>query len=506
MSTVSISYKDLKNASSEANSVAKKFDSYANSLESKVYNKLKNYDGQWTSGLSNAYNKIGIKISDLRDQHDKYTKFSGDLSGLKEKCDDVDKSVKSKVSSLTASFKDAYGIKSNVVVNQINYFFTWIGNETAFGRWLGDKKDAVVAKKDYLKQCISEWYNYEGGKEALLGCLTGLSEIFAAVATVVYTISTGGALLTIIAGVVAGVIAISNGVANIINENKAYVATLKGDPATGRRRSEINKWQDYLRSSFAFGDSGENYEYNKFYNDLAVGIDVTVIVCTVITAANSAGKFLKNTYKWATGDIAKVKDITMKQVFSKDSFAAFKTKSYNIWTSFKKNKGLFIKNFCVSRYQDFGKNIKSEYFDFHKSNGKSNLKGSIKSIKNMLSIPKDITKDLSTGEFNLFELGVDKVLLPGLTVFSVKSTENIPVIDNQINFKPKSKIDKVTVSDIKGLFEKGGKIGKSTIKLIDDGSKINKDVLDKLNLSCDINISIPDVNIPNVDLPVLRAA
>lgn len=49
MSTASISYSSLKDASSEAKAVAKKLDKYADSLYSNVYKKLNKYDGSWNS-------------------------------------------------------------------------------------------------------------------------------------------------------------------------------------------------------------------------------------------------------------------------------------------------------------------------------------------------------------------------------------------------------------------------------------------------------------------------
>lgn len=273
MSTASISYSSLKDASNEAKDVAKKLDKYADSLYDNVYKKLNNYDGTWTSNLTTARSKTNAKISELRTEQGKYEAYATDLIELRDKCSEVDKAVRSKVSSLTATFKENHGIRNSKIENAISYFFTGLGNETAFGRWLGGKKDDLDTVTNYFKDSIKEWYNYEGGKELIKGVLVGLLEVAIGVLAIVGAILSGGTLLVIIAGVVGGIIAVANGVANIWNEKKAYSTTQDGDPATGRRRSEVNTWQDYLRSSFAFGDSGENYHYNEFYNGLATGID-----------------------------------------------------------------------------------------------------------------------------------------------------------------------------------------------------------------------------------------
>ena len=504
MSTASISYSSLKDASSEAKAVAKKLDKYADSLYSNVYKKLNKYDGSWNSNVSTASSKTNAKISELRSEQSRYETYATDLIDLRDECKEVDKAVKSKVSSLTASFKEAHGIRNSKVENAISYFFTGLGNETAFGRWLGGKKDDFDSGMNYFKDSIKEWYNYEGGKELITGVLVGLLEVAIGVLAIVGAILSGGALLVVIAGVVGGIIAVANGVANIWNESKAYSSTKNGDPATGRRRSEINSWQDYLRSSFIFGDSGENYHYNEFYNGLATGIDIVNLACTVVTVVSSAGKLLKNGYKWATGNAAKVKDITLKQVFSKDTFTAFKGKFADIKAAFQARGWASVKDLGGQMFKDFGRNLKGEFFDFFETNGDFNWKGAVSSIKNMLSIPKDILSDGFTIS-NIGKIGLTSIVLPGLTAFTVNSVDGTIISGDggQLQF---DFTDKVTVNDITGLFEKGGKIGSSIGDLTSSDSVINVDVMDKLTNSCNINISIPEVYIPNIEMPVLRAA
>jgi len=504
MSTASISYSSLKDASNEAKAVAKKLDKYADSLYSNVYKKLNKYDGSWNSNVSTASSKTNAKISELRSEQSRYETYATDLIDLRDECKEVDKAVKSKVSSLTASFKEAHGIRNSKVENAISYFFTGLGNETAFGRWLGGKKDDFDSGMNYFKDSIKEWYNYEGGKELITGVLVGLLEVAIGVLAIVGAILSGGALLVVIAGVVGGIIAVANGVANIWNESKAYSSTKNGDPATGRRRSEINSWQDYLRSSFIFGDSGENYHYNEFYNGLATGIDIVNLACTVVTVVSSAGKLLKNGYKWATGNAAKVKDITLKQVFSKDTFTAFKGKFADIKAAFQARGWASVKDLGGQMFKDFGRNLKGEFFDFFETNGDFNWKGAVSSIKNMLSIPKDILSDGFTIS-NIGKIGLTSIVLPGLTAFTVNSVDGTIISGDggQLQF---DFTDKVTVNDITGLFEKGGKIGSSIGDLTSSDSVINVDVMDKLTNSCNINISIPEVYIPNIEMPVLRVA
>lgn len=505
MSMVAISYGSLKDASSESNAVAKKLDQYADSLYNNVYRKLESYNGNWSSNLSTAKSKTNAKITELRNEQSKYEAYAADLIELRDECEEVDKAVKSKVSSLTASFKEAHGIRNSHVENAISYFFTGLGNDTAFGRWLGDKKDEFDSGMNYIKDTIKEWYNFEGGKELLKGVLVGALEVAIGVLAIVGAILSGGVLVAI-AGVVAGIITAANGFANIWNEQKAYSATQQNDPATGRRRSEIDTWQDYLRSSFIFGDDGEKYKYNEFYNGLATGIDVVNTACTVVTLANSLGSLLKNGYKWATGSAANLKDITMKQIFSKDTLTKFKTKFSDIKAAFHSKGWTTAKDLGGRMLKNFGQNLKKEFWDFTSANGDFNAEGAASSLKNMLTIPKELLKEGVTLS-NLANLGINNVLFPGLTAFTVNSTDGTVVTgtDGQLQFDFTEKVNFQTMTS---LFKDGSEVTTTMKDLFtnDSGIDINREVLDKLSSSCDISISIPEIDMPEINLPLGRAA
>ena len=510
MSIASISYSSLKDASNEAKSVAKKLDKYADSLYDNVYKKLNKYDGIWTSNLSTAKSKTNDKISELRSEQSRYETYATDLIDLRDECKEVDKAVKSRVSSLTASFNDAHGIRNSKVENAISYFFTSLGNETAFGRWLGGKKDDFDSGMNYFKDSIKEWYNYEGGKELIKGMLVVVLEVAIAIAGAVVAVLTfiggaitGGAILVLVAALVGAAIALQNALTNYENEKAGYAARQNNDPATGMRRSEINSYTDYLRSSYMFGDDGETYHYNKFYNGLAIGIDIVNLACTVVTVVSSAGKLLKNGFKWATGSNAKLSDIKISQVFSKDTLSAFKGKFIDIKEAFKMNGWQAAKDFGSQMFKDMGRNIKGEFFDFFETNGDFNMKGAISSIKNMISIPKDILSD-GFNASNIFKVGLTSVVFPALTVFSVDSTDATIVTgeDGQLQW---DFTEKITFSDFFSLGEKGWKLGSDLIKGMSSDSIVNVDVMDKLDGVSNIDISIPEVYIPNIEMPVIRA-
>lgn len=502
MSTVSISYSSLIAASDEAGAVAKKLDKYADALENKVYKKLSKYDGEWSSNVSTALSKTDNKITELRDEQSRYEAYASDLKDLKDECIAVDKAVRSSVSALTASFKERNGIRNSKVENAISYFFTGLKNETAFGRWLDRKGDEYKAGTSYIKSCIKEWYNYEGGKEVVKGILVGVLEVAIAILSIAGAILSGGLLAVV--GVVAGLIALANGIMNIYNETKAYAATQDGDPATGKRRSKINTCQDYLRSSYIFGDDGATYEYNEFYNGLALGIDIVNFVCTVITVVSSCGKLIKNGYKWATGDAAKIKDIKWSKIFSKETGVAIKGKFVDIGKAFKARRLSVLKDFGGQMLKDFGRNFKGEFLNFKEINGSLNWKGIVGSVKNMLGVTKDLVSD-GFSISNICKVGFKSVVLPSLTAFTINST-NATLIDDGTGQMKLDFTDKVTINSIVGIPKSGWKVWKSFEGFALGETSIDIDLLNKLSTSCPVSIAIPEITVPNIEMPVLRVA
>ena len=490
MSTAAISYSSLGDAASEAKDVAKKLDKYADSINKSVYKKLSNYGGSWTDNITNARSKANSKINELRDEAGKYRDYAEDLKDLKKECERVDEAVKTKVFSLTASFKANHDIKNNHVVNQLGYLFTSIGNSTSGGRWLNTKVDEFQKGRDYLKQCIEDWYDYEGGKEFLKGIAVAALEIAIAVlgvlAVVLGTVTGVWAVVVAIAAVVGGVIAAVNGVVNLVYEFKA-LGYADDDPATARRNSNINSMQEEWRVKT---DS-------EAFHIAAGTLDVINIVCSVITLIDSGIKFVSGGIKW-------VKQTDFKKIFAKENFKSIK----DIALAFKQGG---INAFEVLK-DDFLFNLKNEFFKFKDMNGVFDLADTFKSIKNMLSIPKELIE----GDFSLKSIGkvlLLNITLPSLTLFSYEddSVTGYKVGDGgqmQMDFR-----EIVTFDDAFSLGEKGVKsistISETFKNLFSDDINVNIDI-EAIEIKFaeiqPIDISIPPIPIPDINVGRTQAA
>lgn len=479
MSVIAIHYKSLEDSASEAKKVATKLDDYAESVYKSVGKKLSRYSGPASANIDGAISAIDRKQSDLWSEAKRYRTYAQSLSDLKTDCCNVDQTVKRKVSALSAQFKSRHNIQDSNLENCLRNFFNSLINSSNVGRWLKEKHKEFNSYIDQLKDSIKKWYRYEGGKEYLKGYAIAALEIAIGVAVI---LSGGGVLAMLGAG-----IAIINGVVNLGNEMLAYCYAQNNDPATARRRSNLNTLTDTMRA-----DSDD-----KSVHALALGIDIVKIVCDVVQFVGDGIKVLQNGYKWLkSGGLSKLKDIDLKSFFSKGNLS-------RKWSDFKMACKSFswekMKKYSSDLYKVFKNNIKSEYFDF-----KSEFEGA----KTFFQFAKDLIEtDLNLG--NLLGIGVDKVLKPGIlgsTLFpGVKEDED------------------ASWTDLFDLWDDGIDIGKDILSAYQNSKVLHpssmpmnvevdveglKTIRDKLSMRLSSNI-IPDIRIgviraPQITLPVIR--
>lgn len=470
MSIASISYNRLEGAANDAKRVAKRLNNYADAIEKRVYKKLNSYSGGWSSNLSTASSKANSKIDVLRDKADKFERYSADLLALKDECVATDKSVKSKIQSLTASFKDKHGIKDNAVVNAISYFFTSVKNETGLGRWLGDKFEWVSNGITYIKDSINAWWNL-GGKDVVKGLAVALLEFAIGCLAVAGAILSGGAIIFVIAGVVAGLITAVNGFVNFVNELRKS-SNLYKDPLFAKRLGNSNTLQDVMRNEWGM-------------HGAAKAMDIVSTAASVVSLFSSGANILKKGYKWATGNPHSKKaamDILFKGGLS-DIGRKIKTSVgdfiFNVNKAVNTRNWTYVKDIASEVGSDFLKNMNGRYLDF------STKKDAVNSTKNILSATKDA---INITDYKSFFKGLgNNVIFPGITVVDV------PV-------PPGAKYDAIRVSDFKNFISNSVKSFKEIKSYFSSGS--GNDVYSKLSGKSNINISIPNTYFPEPNLMV----
>lgn len=472
MSIASISYSSIKDAKQESNRLSKKLDKYADNLNDQVYRKLNSYNGKWSGNLSNAKNKIGSKISDLRSASTKYNNYANDLENLKDECKSTDKAVKSRIATLTASFKKSNGIRNSHIENGLYYIGVSVGNSSAAGRWVNDKFDKGKQGITYIKDRLKAWYNYEGGKELIKGILTSVLDVVIAVASVIAIITSGGALLVVIATCVAAAIAVFNAGVNLGNEMNAYKKRQNGDPAMGKRYSAEDTIQDTLRKET---DS-------SFWHGVAKGVDRVLVVCTLIQVGDGIKNLVKKGIKWATNSPNNLKEIRMKDVFSKNFFKGIGNKLKNgasdIFKAAKSGDWHYFKSGTVNFLTDFKANLLKTY-----------TQNGFKSLQSGASLLKDFVNDGINGKL-IFE----KIVMPGITIG--ESDYTISENQIQINFDG---VDRIVAND---FYDIGNKIKNKIVgsDAFGNGTSFDPEVLEKLSSFSSVDISVPNIKVPNINI------
>lgn len=477
--TAAISYSSLNRAASSANAVAKRLTVYENNLNNSVYRKLNGYSGSYTGNIATAKSQTNAKITELRNKSQAYRNYANELGSLKEKCQSTDRAVRTMVSYLTATFKKANGIRNNSVENAINYLLTGLKNMTPADRWINSQMESFQAIKDYIKQKMKTWWNYEGGEEVVKGELQSLFNFVIGVADVILAVvalMAGGSLIVAVAAIVGGMITIINAETNAVTEAMAYTyrnSKDNEDPARAKRLSDEDTMQDYLRKET---DS-------EFWHDFATGMDIAEWVCDFIGIVDGIGDFVKNTHKWATGSLDKTKDLRVKDILTKDGRKSI----------IKKMKAVDIKNYMKNDFlSDFWNSLSkfgNKYKDF------SDLESGTKTIKNWASIGKSITK----GDYDSVPKGV-KSLFRDLISPNIQFGQIETYSDKEGHEGETEKSSVFKLSDtIKGwkkmtkLWKSGGEIMSN---LQDSGNVIDKKLLEKLTQKCDFSINIKSRYMP----------
>lgn len=508
MSTANISYSSMKDAAGEAMSVARKLDSYANGLNNNVYKKLVSYSGSHTANIQTAQQYVKNKVTELEEKSDAFTTYSNDLGDLRDECQNTDKAVRTMVSQLTGAFKKNNGIKDSKVQNTINYLLTSFVNTTCIGRWLSNTKEKGESIKEHIKQSISTWWNYEGGKQLVTGGLIGIGEVVMGVCTVIGAIfalvaaGTVGAVIVAVAALIGGVIALVNGIANVVNESRGYYETKHNeDPALGKRRSGEDTLQDALRRET---DS-------KFWHNVATGIDATKFVCDVIGFVDSIGTLAKNAYKWTTGSMADIKNLRVKDILTKDNFRQFGIKLKDtalggwreIKTAFQIKDFTVIKEFVTDTGTDFMNNLKKGYGTW------DSLKSGAKTLKKITAIPTALLKDGFTVKNVVWNIGILTVVLPNINtgqLITYTGGHGGGALDYDISAMH---ITDVTgaITGFKSLVKKGIAIEKNIKDVNFNSSTYSIDLtsidtlLNKMSGSSSFSIAVPDIAIPDIHLP-----
>ena len=119
----------------------------------------------------------------------------------------------------------------------------------------------------------------------------------------------------------------------------------------------------------------------------------------------------------------------------------------------------------------------------------------LESVKASLGLAKDITMEGIT-----IKVVFENIIAPSV------SAGQITTLDNGENGQIKFDFDSIKIENFYDIFDNTkSKVVESDFWSSGDGD-ISKSVLNKLSEITDINITIPEIHVPEINMPVLRAA
>lgn len=478
MAILNISYWDLNQASRNAKKSAGEFEDYARNLERGVAKKLSTVSGGTKGESSVALNNINSKINELKSKANSLNSYSKKIDKLSENVTSTDRSVSKKISYLSKVFANNNGFKIGAVSTFIQYLIVKKINSSSLGRWAKTVYNKAKEKIIDWKNDLKHWYKTGGGKY-IKDIVFSVVAIGIAIATVVSIvagiIATGGIGLVAACTLIAAVLAIANGINNIITSAVSYKLNNE-DPAWATRYGKLDKLSDTMRF--------------LGHDKIAAGLDIVEAVTGIVAAFSSLSKLGKKATDFMgnkgfvsfrqlfgnskNGSVGKLGSIFMENKESKWSFT-FKSftnglKSLKI-KSVRDSLGVSFKQM----FTDFGNKFKYYKMNWNQSGSvMKNLFANDTYKKNQsISVMKNFINTDVKRVFNNASNTLGKQIIPELDFTSMKtsckSIESVyKSIDKVVN-------NKLTLTPNLDSFKSNvGKIEKNYNKIVDNAKVIMK--------------------------------
>ena len=249
MTTISINFDALRDASSKARDVAQQLDNYADSLNSSVERPLGRLTGGSTSNTSSASSIAAAKARDLRNRSDGYRRLSMSVQSFADSASQVDKQVGCSIARVADGYAADLPFWSKVGRELYSLFNGALG-KTELGNlvkqianWMkaGFGLAGKVLKKAY------DWFRHGKGRYYVSGFLA-FAGFIGALATFVGTFPVSGVVAAIVA-VASGIALLKSGFDFIVSSRSAWEGISNNDtePGYARYRGSASTLTDRMK-------------------------------------------------------------------------------------------------------------------------------------------------------------------------------------------------------------------------------------------------------------------
>lgn len=289
MGTLKIVYSQLDDVSSNARDVARKCDEYYDDLHSKC---VKAFETLTESPLSEKNRRtdsanyyIRQKRKKLEQKKESFIRFANDIDKFKESTQEADARVAKSVNDSQKKFYEAH---PNLSGDGWAAFFATISVDCPILGFLIDTYDKIDDLDNNIRNKLRHWYEIEGGKEFIDTALAIGKVLVEALGLViaVCALFTGPIGIVAIAALVGAAIGLAD---SIVNLGYQLNANGQKDPAWANYYGGIDDSATALRKQTFDTKLG-----NQISNGVALGLDVTSTVCSMIDLADGAQKIYKS--------------------------------------------------------------------------------------------------------------------------------------------------------------------------------------------------------------------
>ena len=245
MSALILNYSELTKVSSNADSIAKKAESYADALTRRIYSKMDSVTGGMNETLSSASYYINAKITELREKKAAYASFAKQVTNLVSEARRIDKEVARTIANNKKEFLKSH---SHLQINDWKAaIISWlvdVKNSCPLFEMIGNGLNRLEQLLTSAADNIKYWYKCQGGKEvlAVVGAVAGL---IISVALFVATLPASG--LVAVCATISALITTLNAMTNVATSFASMIAAKSGDPAWAKIYGDRKTLADFLK-------------------------------------------------------------------------------------------------------------------------------------------------------------------------------------------------------------------------------------------------------------------
>ncbi len=329
MSTITINYDYLSNASKYAKNISSNMDTYSGSITNKVIRKLSSLSGSDERGyIGSASASAGKKIQELTEKSGKARNFGAELEMFVSNAQRADSNVAGNIKSTGGSYVGKRTTFQKIGDWFYNTFCVDLPNSNSIIKLMANCVKWGVDKISGAAESVKNWFKYKEGKywwNAILAFAGGVVAIASAIVAVL-TCGTVLAVVAAAAAAVSAVIAVVNGSISIIQNGKALKKYKQGELGQARYYGSIKGFSDAVEK-YDMGDASINKTFEGVGNVLD-GVDTACgVVITINGVANFAG------VKDADGKVTKYKftgDNIKKNILESIGFKKNGRKRYSV--------------------------------------------------------------------------------------------------------------------------------------------------------------------------------